>query len=548
MLEARATQHWLASLSGTRIGTTARELYKALKEFNRIQLQPRQRQPIIQVFLEPIHSSCRSLEAYYLHRAFPLDANTLKIAQINKALKLELALSFKILLRDLLKDSDTKQDIAQAIQGALTLHLSILRQDALTYHSYPKLFWKETNQLFRLALTHDIQSLEVALSLSETTTPRSIEESYRQIALAGLSDHYRLRQSEIIRLFNLLPEFSPVMQLSRDYDDQQKNRFIVLLEHNLPPLPVSQAKAEILEDQKRLFLKTDRLITQLESLESKLIFNNLTGEKEYQGLSRRTFLHLQQVWSLMPTRHSPRTNLYFELDLVLGIKRIYKRQLATRNAQLDSELTSSSGLFSFLGAEGSDMQLDLHSGFWEEQPINITHINEHDYLRSGTGKADKNQEAQQRFQIINESDGGYCLSWNSNNMHSIKVGELLGIRQKDPSQNLDIAVCRWIKQEQDSGLLGIALLSSVAQPAEARLLEPEDSLLHQCLILEKDPATGHSRLLAPPLAFRSGQGLALIQEQSLIQIQLLELLESSSSFNIFSYEKPDLVEDIPSLP
>lgn len=542
--DARATEHWLASLSGTRIGTTARELYNALKDFNRIQLRPRQRLPIIQVFLEPVHSSCRSLEAYYLNKPFPLDSNSLKIAQINKALKLELALCFKILLRDLLKESNSRQGIAQAIQGALTLHLSILRQEALTYHSYPRLFWKETNQLFQLALSHELQSQEVSVSLSETRTPNSIEDSYRQITLASLSDHYRLRQLEIIRLFNLLPEFSSEVEFSKENDARLKNRFIILLEHNLPAMPLAQAKTQLLEDKKPLFLRTDALISRLETIESKLKYNNLTGEREYQGLSRRTFLHLQQVWSMVPTRHSPRTNLYFELDLVLGLKLIYKRQVETRNAQLDSELNIRSSMLSFLGSEGSEMQLDLHSGFWDDQPLKITHINEQDYQDPATIKANKSQEnSQQRFQIVNESEGGYCLSWNSNGAHSIKVGELLGIRQKEQSDNLDIAVCRWIKQEQDGGLLGISLLSRIALPAEARLLEPEDSLLHQCLILEEETQTGRLRLLAPPLAFRNGQRLALFQGQALIQIQLLELLETSSSFNIFSYEEPVLVDD-----
>lgn len=552
--DAKATEHWLAGLSGTRIGTTARELYKALKDFNRIQLQPRQRQPILQVFLEPVYSSCRSLEAYYLNKTFPLDNNILKIAQINKALKLELALCFKILLRDLLKEPTPKQVLAQALQGALTLHLSILRQEALTYRSYPRLFWKETNQLFLLALTHDLQSLDVSLALSETQAPTTIEDSYRQITLASLSDHYRLRQLEIIRLFSLLPEFSAKVQFSEEDDQRQQNRFIILLEHNLPALPVAQAKTEVLRNKKSLFLQTDTLIATLKTIESKLKYNNLSGELEYHGLSQRTFLHLQQVWSIMPTRHSPRTNLYFELDLVLGLKLIYKRQVEARNAQMDSQLNIRSSLLSFLHSEGSEMQIDLHSGFWDDQPLNITHINEQDYQDSGTGKteADKNQHnsSHQRFQIVNESEGGYCLSWNSNGTHSIKIGELLGIRQKEHSEHLDIAICRWIKQEQDGGMLGISLLSRIALPVEARLLEPEDSLIHQCLILEKASDTGHSRILTPPLAFRSGQRLALFQGQALIQIQLLDLLEASTSFNLFSYEQSELTEEdeAPALP
>lgn len=552
LLEAKATQHWLAGLSSTRIGSTARELYKALQDLNRSQLPSLVRRPVLSTLAEPVYNSYRQLEGYLVNSRFPLDDNQLKIAQISKALLLELALGFKIQLRDLLSDSDSARALAapmaSTIQHTLLLHLEILRHCALIYQNYPNRFWQETNLLFRLALRDGLQTQHwPAPGISNlgpglgATQSNSIQDSYAQILLMGLSDHYRMRQQDIIFLMNFLPEISPHLEFAQEKDHQEDYHFVILLTKNLPALQCSQVRPELLNAKDLLFMRTDALAQQLAKIKSQLKFNNLTGEKEYRGLSKRSLQHLHQVWTQLPARHTPRTPLRFELEIISGLRAIYQHQANLSKAFEAEQLSLEPEMSSLLIDPGSGMQLDLDSGFWEEGPSStIIHINEMNYQHADDSNQDDTPS--QRFKIINQSNGGYCIGWSKDRALTIKLGELLGIYQDDQQQGLHLAVSRWMKQHEDGGMLGIALLSRNCTPAQAKLLEQEHSLLHQCLVLDEKTDSALPRLVTPPLAFRLGQLVSLLHGQSQGQIRLLDLLESSAAFNIFSYQTIDPLE------
>lgn len=552
LLEAKATQHWLAGLSNTRIGSTARELYKTLQDFNRSQIPSLVRRPVLGTLLEPVHHSYRQLMGYLVNNRLPMDDNQLKIAKISKALLLELVLSFKIQLRDLLNEPAPARslglDIASIIQHTLLLHLEVLRHSALTYQSYPNHFWQETHLLFRLALREDLQTrhcpepgiLSQGLSL-DSIQSTSIQDSYAQILLMSLSDHYRMRQQDIILLMNFLPEVSPQLEFSQENDSQEHDRFVILLTKNLPALQRSQIRPELLNAKDLLFMRTDALAQQLAKITSQLKFNNLTGEKEYRGLSKRNLQHLHQVWTQLPARHAPRTPLHFELEIISGLRAIYQHQSSIRKAIEATNLSLQPDISSLLLDPDSGMQLDLDSSFWEERSSSpIIQINDLDYQRAEGGG--EGPALGQRFQILNESDGGYCISWSKDRVPAVKIGELLGIRQNSEQLGLHLAVIRWMKQHNDGGMLGIALLSRHCQPMQARLLEQEHSLLHQCLALEEKTSLALPRLVTPPLAFRVGQLVNLLGEQAHSQVRLLELLETSAAFNVFSYQPIDPFE------
>ncbi|MBF0256540.1 MAG: hypothetical protein HQL47_08810, partial [Gammaproteobacteria bacterium] len=459
-------------------------------------------------------------------------------------------LSFKTLLRDQLAQRSAKKDLALSMHRVLQLHLACLRQIAITYHNYPRSFWQETHQIFTAARACQLEHMELPNSLGEQPQVTRLDNLYKQILLFSLSDHYRLRQQDILLVLERLPDWVEQVHLTQPSNsDSQDGLFALDLERNTPPLHLSLLSKEAQTTRASLSLDTRPLLQNLVQLRAQAKLNNLSGQHEVEGISTKTLDHLNFVWRTVPPRHSSRTNLRFELALVVGIKQIYmilhKAQMEHANGSpvLPADIASRiSGV-----DENSDMVVDLDSNFWKINESDITHIDELIYLEHESGKPswtwqDDTAVTPLNYQIINESAGGYCIRWHDQDAPAIKVGELLGIRNDNNPRLFSIAVSRWMKYEREYTLLGLALISRTSFPIQARLNHRPDSLIQHCILLGEDEQTRLPRLAAPPLAFREDQEIILINPNLQIHVRVLQLLEGSAAFNIFSYEELSLSE------
>jgi hypothetical protein len=75
------------------------------------------------------------------------------------------------------------------------------------------------------------------------------------------------------------------------------------------------------------------------------------------------------------------------------------------------------------------------------------------------------------WKMIDVSAGGYCLLWESNDVSSAQVGELVAIRRTSADggdEGWKLGVIRWMKFTPDRGLvLGMQQLASLAIPVWA---------------------------------------------------------------------------------
>lgn len=544
------TRQWLQSLSGKKVGRTAHDLYKVLHDLNRVALPERTRYEITGLFIQPVRHNIHRLEKHYLNSNFPLNEKDRKIAQLSKTLLLELAISLKILLRDQLAHHSSLMDLALTSQRALFFHLFILRQVALTYHNYPRNFWQETHHIYQASKAAGVDTLEVSNGLCDDSRLTRVEDIYKQILLFSLSDHYRLRQQDILQIFRKLPEWSRGTLLDGKFDgNASDNLFFLDLDSNTPPLHLSLLDASMAGKDGSFLMDTRNLVKRLKTTKKGARLNNLSGQYEIKGLSTRILDHLTFVWSVIPPRNSSRTNLKFELTIAVGLKDIYmllhKSQLENPDgtpvlpADIANRISTVDG--------NSGMVVELDSNFWKIDSSEITHIDElifleHDSSLPAWTYQDDTAVTPLSYQIINESSGGYCISWKDQGGPAIKVGELLGIRSDSNDHRFSLAVSRWMKYAKGHNLLGIAVLSHSSYPIQARLADSENSLIQHCLLLGEQEGGELPMLATPPLAFRAGQTIKLFNANMQIQAQLVELHEGSSSFNIFSYEELSLSE------
>ncbi len=550
LTDPKQTQLWITGLIGSPLGRIAHEVYKVLHALNRTVLPVKTRLEVTKLFIEPVLRNTQRLEKYYLNVRFPLSERDRKVAQLNRTLLLELALCFKTLLRDQLAQRTSHTDLALTMQQSLQLHLATLRQIAITYHNYPKNFWRETHQIYAVARASGIQHLEVFNSLAEHPRVLQVEGIYKQIVLFSLSDHYRLRQQDILLILKRLPEWAESAELGPvGTHESQDGLFSLDLDRNTPPLHLSLLPGEPASLPHIILLKTHSLLRHLQRLRGQSKLNNLSGQYESRGIALKTLDHLCFVWETVPPRSSSRTNLRFELALVVGLKQIYMLLHRAQLEHADGRPILPADIASRISSvdDNSGMMVELDSDFWKINESDITHIDELIYLEHDSSKPawtwqDDTAVTPQNYQIINESSGGYCIRWNNQDAPAIKVGELIGIRNDNNPRLFSIAISRWMKYEREYTMLGIAMTSRSCFPIQARLAHSENTLIQHCILLGENGPNDPLRVAAPPLAFREGQQVTLFNPSLQIHVRLLELLEGTAAFNIFSYEELSLLE------
>lgn len=545
--DPKAASHWVKGLSGINIGQAAHQLYKVLHAFNRVILPVKTRLEIAEILLPVVLRNGDKLERYFLQGSFPLSGKDLKVSQLARALQLEMALSYKTCIRDQLQRRTSAKEFALCCHRAMQFHLGILRHEAAAYRNYPKNFWQETHQIYRLALAQKVAQLQLARPGDGLPSTSSIESLFIQVLLFSLSDHYRLRHQDIYRIYQHLPHWSGAARLSSKFDRHQTEHcYCIDLQHNTPPLHLSLVNASDPASEDRLVLDTGGLISLLRQLRDKAKLNNLSGMYEMEGISTLVLDHLSFVWSELPPRKNSRTKMMFELNIAIGLNAIYHllhRAQQEERASPDN-LPGISDRIASLG-ESSDLLVDLDSAFWRISNSDITHIDDITFLEYDSSKPQWTREQHEEpdahsYQIVNESAGGYCLSWDADGTVPIKVGELLGIQHETSKRLFSIAVSRWMKYERNKVLLGAAILSQSSSPVEAHLANQQNAYIQHCLLLGDGQGQQTPRLATPPLAFRAGQVVNLHSSGFQIHIRLLKLEDGSASYNIFSYEEVDL--------
>ncbi len=150
-----------------------------------------------------------------------------------------------------------------------------------------------------------------------------------------------------------------------------------------------------------------------------------------------------------------------------------------------------------------------------------------------------------RLRTINESAGGYCLSWEGHGVPQAKIGELVGVRSAKYPERFGVGVVRWMKNEPAlSAQLGIEMLSPSSHAVDLQTRGNNPAPPRKGLLL---PAQKHSgepaSLLAPPLTFRAGQEILIDEGSGAYPVGLTEVLETSGAFTRFHFER--LEEETP---
>jgi hypothetical protein len=264
------------------------------------------------------------------------------------------------------------------------------------------------------------------------------------------------------------------------------------------------------------------------------------------------------AWGVMPERQATRRRQEAPIQLVLGINAIHRllteaglgdagavvrethapdREDVLQDPTLERPTVIATG-YPAPGktVDGGSWQNNGASS-WGNHPLRGAFA-----LEPQSSTADANESLPvESWKMVDVSTGGYCLLWESNDVSSAQVGELLAIRTgaEDSNDGWMLGVIRWMKFTPERGLvLGAQLMASGATPVRACLCADKSAAENKSLgiLLPGDKSLNQqASLLLPSLQFRTGCLSTLTREGNDEKIMLVRQLENTGSFARFHF-------------
>lgn len=556
----RKVRKWLAQLPRASMGDMTRQIYNALVDLNRQDMPPKYRIENMELLREPIQLILDYLHKQFINRSLPLPDKSLKIINLNQALLREIANGYKIMLFEVangIAKLDEKNLILAAYRAINTTSVHILRASQI-YADVPRGSWWDMHHIYQFICQQNLQKKNVK-ALEKENIKITIEQAYKKLILFSLSRPHALRHSETERVFKQLDEWNLMVALTPVPDPAVQSRcFGVQIKVDQAPGCFNSEEHQ--NDANFIAIDTTELVNKVKELSSDKSKGYDTVSTN-DGLTQETLRTLSSSWSICAKRRFSRSRKHDDIAASIGLHSIYSSIYDELNpAESEAPKEASFTLESI----DSDYDYDRADNY---DPTLITHPNLNksmknlpnawDMVASGNVLTDtfigelKAREEQSYslnkqgedlyWEVVNISAGGYCLHWNSDSTSKAQVGELIGIREKEPDHTYQwrAGIIRWMQYTQGNGLdIGVQVLSPKVITATVQRQGQEHEDPFECLMLPgikpiKQPTT----LLLPAHAFKIGTTLKINVYERSISIKLTTVAEHTGSFTQFQFSQ-----------
>ncbi|MBV1882018.1 MAG: hypothetical protein KUG82_10310 [Pseudomonadales bacterium] len=556
-------EQWVEGLPKVNVGETARQLYAAIQELNRLQIDPLNRYQLLEALRPSIHYVCDSLAKHYLNQSIVLPDKANKVANLAQALQNHLAMGYKIAVSQgtvKIKDNGVDQMVASAIHRALCdLSYTLLRCYQL-YFPTPANLWRELHRLYLLAEHHQLLDYEIEDSELDPLKSSCIHHAYLSAILIATAKPNQLRQQEIALIYQATTVWSKLTKIGAALDDS--HLFVVNLASDSAPVYASLI-ANKEKSQYYRYIECGSLATQLKDILRTPDHYSKDVKLDLHlphGFHDDLLRHLIQSWGQLTERSFSRSNQTGHINICLGHSATHyylanKTDFNTvlRGFQESGIIEEDENPFlntsPFDNTPGKNENTgDIWSlAFDSNSAATGTDLNKITKISLTDDAAALNQQANQntpplfesyRCGLINTSPGGFCVAWGDKVPKLVKTGEIVGMRE-DNQEVWSIGVIRWVKQFKNEGArMGIELLAPDAIPVGTKVLNKVgvDTEYMRALLLPELKAIGQTAtLITPKIAFHVGNKIYLNEQGSEDKAQLIRQVTSTASFSQFQF-------------
>ncbi|MCU7851950.1 MAG: hypothetical protein KZQ80_07035 [Candidatus Thiodiazotropha sp. (ex Monitilora ramsayi)] len=544
---------WVEQLPIANIGETSRQIFQALRTFNRTLVPAKRRLLSAEYFRDPLSYIATNLNKHYLDNGFPLSDKAYKIAVLNRELHSGLATAYKAVIVDLLLENQGKPDrklLVQAIHRCLSYLSRVILLSVLVYDPYPKRIWRELHVLHRLATRYGLETVDVDDPLESHGKSSSIDEAYRRCVLFSLASPYKMRQKDNVLVFDTLLEWSHLVDFHTYEDAPEEASIVVRQDTDLAP---THETIEGDADNKYLLkLDASQLIVKLRGqFAEQQEGSQLWG---ITALDKSLVRQLIKLWSKAQKRAFVRTKLNFELRIAVGLRSIHKLITFGGDVGREEEKEIDDGTWIETAfAEGNNPKISPHFSL---MPMEADNYNPRrgDFEEFGPNSRDFDaiepssqiwesettkleEPATNILKTINESAGGYCLDWKGEQIPKIQVGELIGVQSAMSANQFGVGMVRWMRRTRDDSLqVGVQMVAPNAMAVNARLESNKKDEPQECLLLPEVGTSGQpTSFICSSYPFKLGHELIVNEGENLREIKLTRLLEASGAVSQFQF-------------
>lgn len=557
----RKLKKWLEGLKQANMGDYTRLMYSGLLKLNRTTIPPDHRFENMELLRQSVRHIFNQLHKQFVNRTLPLPEKSLKIVNLNQTLLSEMATGYKILVFEASNDITKVDDkhLLIACERALHYLSEMLLRSSQIYTEQPASTWWDIHHIYayaELKRLHQKSIKDNELKSGATT----IEDLYKQILLFSLAKPNSMRQSDADRVFKSMQGWAQRTALSiRPVANNMNRHYCCRLDSDLPPGCITTE--EIPNTDSLRTLSTAALVNYLRSQvdETDMLSNGVAFGDE---VSQETLRALIAAWSLCSKRRFSRAVRETETKVAIGLNPVFEALIAETAAPV-KQASKRPSMFSlesipdsarvnrdasqqdpniFITHPELKAEKDKSAANWDlvGRGRTLTESYTSDLQKQTSEMGELNKEAPDlHWRVTNVSAGGYCMQWTSENPSRALVGELIGVREREPDNTFQwrVGVIRWMQYSRQNGLeIGVQILSPKVIQCTVQRLDRKNEQPFRCLMLPGiKPIQQPSTLLMPAHAFRKGSLLKLNVYERDMEINLGTVREHTGSFTQFQF-------------
>jgi hypothetical protein len=466
--EPGALGAWLDGLPIHDASGAAGPLLDALRELNRLEIEPALRFTFLETLRPVLHYVCSGLSQKLPRRALHRSEAEVEPAAHAQALQGELATGYRIIVVDGLRAGDdpvlAPAEDTPAWRVLVSIHRAItelgqtLLRSLQLYTPPPPELWAQLHQLYYVAELKSVLPAQIPDPEHGIRRTTSVVQAYARALMLGAARPNTLRPTMLGALYGVLEDWSRFVRIRRTMRETDGAFLTVDLQADAPPL----ASAPMAPEPGQQLRQVDAagLLAPLSRYLDDALSETTDPPALLEGTDDDLVRHAVHAWGRVSKRSYKRMPVEGELELCAGMG-------------------------------------GLH----------------HHLVPEADRPAGARSEPVYRLRLADASPGGYGLVVEGEFPDELYAGELVGVRDGE-APDWRIAVVRWFGNTPGAGRLGIELLAPRAEPCVARPLATRGGGggWVPVLRLPAVPAISQPAMLVTPRgAFRVGQKLAVHQ-------------------------------------
>lgn len=577
----RAVESWVTTLPMANSGESARRIYTALREMNRLAISDSDRFKALEAFRQPVAHLTRVMKKHFVNQNLPLSPKSQKVAELAIQLQSEMALGYMCVIHDRLNKTFALPEthrLTTCVHRAIRYLSNILLFSYQIYIQHPEHVWLQIHRLYLYSEGAGLHNTMINdLNDRDAVTSSTIPSLYKQALLLALAGPYRLRQRIIDFVYNALELWAPKCRIYKlgEVPDTAGDESIFTINLNSDSAPgYFREESQFTNPVYSRLVDTGSLINILRAA----IHAPETNDHLIPADILRSLLASWSGQSHRNFTRSPNTN---NLTITLGlsathhyIDEILRPMLSNPagNCPAATEPLHSSASTIVLQ---NQVELDDPARYTSTPVFDISRIDDHtpdiwdpDYTYRATNRATnpiyssrpseieaKSRRKQSLYaplacKAVNESAGGYCLLGfleYSKDAPKVQVGELVGIIDRVDMANtsLSLGIVRRIKNWKKGLELGIQKLAPCVDAIATAVIGPqgEYSKYHRSLALPEMSGLNQPATIITHTRNKVGDKLVANVNGVLTKIVLTTQLEDSGVFTQFEYRVIDEPDD-----